>query len=240
MICTTKSEFLTSLRVALENSGISDRPDILSDFRQHFEDGEAAGESEAEVCRKLGDVDDIIKQYVTEDAEQKASAPDTSGFGAETDQTAATTAVPPQYGSVQNAAAQPQGFTPSAGKIVGVLCLDVFLYSWAIPALISLICSLAAVALSFSVSGIVMTIGGLVSCFVTATGFISTGFAPISLVFLGLLFVGLGGMLVIATIGSVKGIVNLIITIINQHSKIFVGHKVLNKIGKKNGEVNEI
>ena len=243
MICNTKSEFLTSLRLALENNGISDRPDILSDFRQHFEDGEAAGESEAEVCRKLGDIDDIIKQYMSDDAEQRASAPDTSGFGADTGSAADSTAnntynnnVPPQYGNVQNTAAPAQTSNVNAGKIVGVLCMDLFLFSWALPALISLVISLAGVALSFAVSGIVTFFGGIIACFADISGFIVTGFAPISVIFLGILLISLAGMLVIGTIGAVKGIINLFITIINLHARAFAGHNVLEKIGKKHKE----
>lgn len=247
MICTTKSEFMTGLRIALENNNVTDTRDILTDFRQHFEDGEAAGETEAEVCRKLGDIDEIIKQYISEDisdsTDSGASAQtsfestaqaDASGFGAETHYSAPP---PPQYGNVQQAAPQPAGFQPSAGKIVGILCLDLFIYSWALPALASLIISLMGVTISFAASGLGIFLAGILSCFINMSGVISTGFAPLSLIFLGIMFMAFGGMLVIASIGSVKGFINIIIAIINHHAKIFAGHKVLNKIGKKNREV---
>ena len=251
MICTTKSEFMTGLRIALENNNVTDTRDILTDFRQHFEDGEAAGETEAEVCRKLGDIDEIIKQYISGDmtenttSAQTANAqqytgnaqtadPEASGFGADSQYSAPP---PPQYGSVQQAAPQPAGFQPSAGKIVGILCLDLFIYSWALPALASLIISLMGVTISFAASGLGIFLAGILSCFINMSGVISTGFAPLSLIFLGIMFMAFGGMLVIASIGSVKGFINIIIAIINHHAKIFAGHKVLSKIGKKNREV---
>ena len=242
MICNTKSEFLTGLRIALENNNVTDTSDILTDFRQHFEDGEAAGESEAEVCRKLGDIDEIIKQYINEDdidaaAETTVTAPkqpaaDSSGFGADT----GYGAPPPQYGNVQTAP-QPEKFSPSAGKIVGILCLDIFIYSWAIPTLASLIISLMSVTIAFLTSGLAVLIAGIMSCFMNMSGVIVTGFAPVSLIFLGIMVAALGGMLLIASIASVKGFVNIIIAIINHHARIFSGHNVLRKIGKKYREV---
>ena len=246
MICNTKSEFLTGLRIALENNNVSDTRDILTDFRQHFEDGEAAGESEAEVCRKLGDIDEIIKQYINEDGidaaaettvtQAKQTGSDASGFGADT-QYSAPPPPPPQYGNVQTAAPQPQKFSPSAGKIVGIICLDLFVYSWAIPTLASLIISLMSITIAFLTSGLAVLIAGIMSCFMNMSGVIVTGFAPASLIFLGLLVTSLGGMLLIASIASVKGFVNIIIAIINHHARIFSGHNVLRKIGKKYREV---
>ncbi|MBQ3841959.1 MAG: DUF1700 domain-containing protein [Ruminiclostridium sp.] len=241
MICNTKSEFLTGLRIALENNNVTDTTDILTDFRQHFEDGEAAGETEAEVCRKLGDIDEIIKQYISEDDAVISPAndfgaaqttADSSGFGADTQYSAP----PPQYGNVQTAA-QPDSFRPSGGKIAGIICLDLFIYSWAIPTLASLIISLYGVTISFCASGLGVFIGGILSIFANMSGIIETGFMPVSLIFLGIMFMAFGGMLIIASIAATKGFINIIIAIINHHARIFSGHNVLKKLSKKNKEV---
>ncbi len=230
MICNSKTEFLTNLRIALENNNVADRSDILSDFRQHFEDGAAAGESEADVCRKLGDIDEIIKQYISEQSDAASTPtggamPDTSGFEAQSGEQ--------PYSQPRYVAPQPQQFTPSAGKIVGILCLDTFVYSWALPALAGIIVGLIGVTISFITTGIISLIGGTAGLFIDISGLISTGFASISLLFFGIMISALGGMLVIASIASVKGFINIIIAIINHHANIFTGHKVLNKIGKK-------
>ncbi|MBP3854502.1 MAG: DUF1700 domain-containing protein [Ruminiclostridium sp.] len=236
MICSSKTEFLTSLRVALERNNVTDTRDILTDFRQHFEDGAAAGETEAEVCEKLGDIEEIIKQYVseTDTAETPKSAPapdagmpDTSGFGADSFGNPA----PPPYS--QPRYAEPARFQPSAGKIVGILCLDVFIYSWALPTLAGLIVALISIAISFSLSGMVVFIASIFTFFTDLGGIIVTGLAPLSLLFFGLMTISLGGMLVIASIGSVKGLINIFIAIVNSHAKVFAGHKIWNKIGRK-------
>ena len=65
---STRIDFMNGLREALAKNGISDARDILLDFDQHFDDGIAAGETEAQVCEKLGDVEEIAKQYTSEDA----------------------------------------------------------------------------------------------------------------------------------------------------------------------------
>ena len=249
MICSTKTEFLTGLRIALENNNVTDTRDILTDFRQHFEDGEAAGESEADVCRKLGDIDEIIKQYISEDAEQKAGTPEASGFGADPGtyaapqanmgtqtntgvQTNTASAAPNYYSAAHGTQPQTQSGA-NAGKIIGVLCLDFFVFSWAIPGLFGVIMGLIGTTIGFVVSGIAVFISGLLSLFIDLSGLVVTGFVPLSLIFLGIMLSALGGMLVIASIAAVKGFINVFIAIINLHAKAFVGHSVLEKIGKR-------
>ena len=243
MICSTKTEFLTGLRIALENNNVTDTRDILTDFRQHFEDGEAAGESEADVCRKLGDIDEIIKQYITEDAEQKTGMPESSGFGAETGsgapeansgaQVNTAPQTPNYYTAAQNTSAQVPSSGSKAGKIVGLVCLDVFVFSWAIPSLFGVIMGLIGTTIGFVASGIAIFIAGLLSTFIDLSGFVVTGFVPLSLIFLGIMMSALGGMLVIASIAAVKGFINVIIAIINLHARWLSGHNILNKLGTK-------
>ncbi|MCR4781067.1 MAG: DUF1700 domain-containing protein, partial [Ruminiclostridium sp.] len=121
MTYTTKTEFLTGLRETLERNNVKDLSDILTDFRQHFDDGAAVGESEADVCRKLGDVDDIVQQYIADNpgAQQAPTGgrmPEASGFGAEG-------GAEQPYGQPRYVETQPQQQGADAGKIVGVLCL---------------------------------------------------------------------------------------------------------------------
>ena len=261
MTYNTKQGFLTGLRVALEQNGVSDMSDILTDFRQHFDDGAAAGESEAQVCEKLGDVDEIVKQYISEmkengklpedgDNYRDTQTADASGFGGETygNYGQAQYQQPGQnyqngqygqYGSAQGgytqyAAPQPQKFSPDGGSIAGLICLDILVYSWALPALAGVIFGgLYGAALGVGVSGLAVFISGIVSVFANIGGFVVTGFAPLSLIFLGIMLTALGVMLVIACIGATKGFINICIAVINQHSRVFAGHNVLNKIGSR-------
>ncbi len=236
MTYTTKTEFLTGLRETLERNNVTDMSDILSDFRQHFEDGAAVGESEEEVCRKLGDVDDIVQQYIADNpgvqsapVQQTATSgdmPEASGFGAE--------------GAGEQPYSQPRYIPPQqqtpgadAGKIVGVLCLDLFVYSWALPTLFSLIIALMSITLAFGIVGLVCFFGGIVAIGAGFGGLIVTGFAPLSVACLGIMFIGFTGMLTVASVGSVKGFINLCIAIINQHGRAFAGRNVLDKIGRK-------
>ena len=264
MICSTKTEFLTGLRLALEKNNINDPTDILTDFRQHFDDGEAAGETEAEVCQKLGDVDDIIKQYISEDADiaEKAAAAgtaakstarqaaDASGFAQDNGTYSApggayagnTYTGQQQYtGNTysgqqqQYAGTAPQQPASNAdgGKIACAIVLDILIYSWAIPALGGIIIGLFGITIGFIASGVAIFVAGIAAFFGAIGGFVVTGFAPISLFLLGITVTALGGMLVVASIASARGFINIIIAIINQHSNAFVGRKVLHKLGKK-------
>ncbi len=66
MTYPNKSAFIDGLKDALSRYGITEQRDILLDFEQHFSDGAAAGETEAQTCEKLGDPEEIAKQYVSE------------------------------------------------------------------------------------------------------------------------------------------------------------------------------
>ena len=90
-------------------------------------------------------------------------------------------------------------------------------------------------------SGIGIFFAGICAFFIDISPFVATGFAAVSLVFLGIMFAALGGMLVIAAIAAVKGFINICIAIINHHARIFAGHDVLEKLGgnKKNNGVEK-
>ncbi len=236
MIYNTKTEFLTGLREALERNGtnINDIHDILSDFRQHFEDGEASGETEAQVCEKLGDVDDIVRQYISE-TEQARVDSESTGFGGNTyEQQPQPNAAYGQQSYQQPQYQQPpQQSGADGGRIAGVIILDLLVYCWALPALLGLIVGLYSVTITFAGTGISLLVGGLISIGIDLGSFIITGLPSLAVASMGLMFIGFAGMLVIASIASTKGFINICIAIINQHSKAFSGKKVLDKIGRK-------
>ncbi|MGN0578410.1 MAG: HAAS signaling domain-containing protein [Ruminiclostridium sp.] len=265
-----KSEFLNGLREALGRYNVPDAREILIDFEQHFDDGAAAGESEAQVCEKLGDVEEIAKQYISDidfsETESKtasaAEEPAASGFGAETGETAQQYSYGQQYAAGQNMqnpqaaqtapnmqnaqtapnaqnaqqyAAPQNGFSPDGGKVVGVICVDLFVFFWAIPSLLTVILSFYSAVVAFGVSGISIIVLGAVSSFADVTGILHTGLAPISCVLLGILLCALCGMLVLLCVQIGKGFCAIIRNIINWHSRVFVGRNVINK---KNKNVN--
>lgn len=242
MTYTNKSDFMNGLREALGRNDVRDARDILIDFEQHFDDGAAAGESEEDVCRKLGDVDEIVKQYISDDDAPQTSTgtsappPDTSGFGADSNTANAGQPVYAQPAAQYGQAQQNKPFSPDAGNVIGILLLDILIYSWALPALFGLIMGLMGMTIGFIGTGVGIFFGGIAACFVDMTGIIVTGFAPLSLIFLGIMFMAFGGMLVIACIGAVKGFINICIAIINHHARVFAGHNIANKIGAKKKE----
>jgi uncharacterized membrane protein len=62
----TKSEFLKSLKQALEKNNINQVTDILADYEEHFDHALATGKTEDEICKKLGTPAVIAKAYETE------------------------------------------------------------------------------------------------------------------------------------------------------------------------------
>lgn len=255
-----KSEFLNGLREALGRYSVPDAREILIDFEQHFDDGAAAGESEAEVCEKLGDVEEIAKQYISDidfsENESKADnsaaeQPAASGFGAEAGEPAHQYSYGQQYGGAQNMqnaqtaqntqnaqqyAAPQNSFSPDGGKVVGVICVDLLVFSWAIPSLLAVILSFYSAVVAFGASGISVMVLGAVSSFADVTGILHTGLAPISCVLLGILLCALCGLLVLLCVQIGKGFCAIIRNIINWHSRTFVGRNVINK--KNSKEVN--
>ena len=242
MTYRNKSEFMNGLREALGRNDVRDARDILIDFEQHFDDGAAAGETEEEVCRKLGDVDEIVKQYISGDdipvqkeapASGAAHAQEASGFDSQMYNGGAPAYTAQAPGYTYNAQQQSKPFSPQGGDVVLVLLLDILIYSWAIPTLFGLIMGLMGITIGFMGAGAGIFFGGVAAFFGDISGFISTGFAPASLVFLGLMFMAFGGMLIIASIGAVKGFINIIIAIINHHGRVFAGHNIATRIGGK-------
>ncbi len=59
----TKYEYLAKLERALGRLPENERRDILSDYEEHFRVGAEMGQSDDEICRRLGDPDTIAAEY---------------------------------------------------------------------------------------------------------------------------------------------------------------------------------
>ena len=216
----TKSIFMEKLSASLSEYGVTDTREILLDFEQHFIDGLAAGETEAQVCEKLGDPVEIAKQYIPEadiSVEDKKDNPgaQASGFDINAFQKSE-----PQF------QAQPQGFQVDLTKAVIVVLVDLFVFTWALPSLISLLCSLYGMTIAIGVSGIVTFIAGILMGFMDTSTWLFTTLSPISTSLFGVVQMAATALLVIGCIAATKGTVNIFKYIINWHSETFTGRKV--------------
>ncbi len=255
----SRYEFMNKLSESLSAYGVNDAREIITDFEQHFEDGKAAGETEDEVCIKLGDPVEIAKQYASdtdisvEDTAPKAEpVQEASGFDGNSYNSA-----PPPYnyttansGTYTNAGSDATGynygnvntnhggFEADTGKIVIMLLVDIFVLTWAIPALISLIIALYGTVFAAFGSGIGCIIGGVLMSFVDTSAWLFSTLSPISTALFGLVSLSACALLVIGSIAATKGFINLIKHIINWHSMNFVGRKVC-KFKKKNDSFKE-
>lgn len=126
-----------------------------------------------------------------------------------------------------------QNKAPDAGKIVGVLCVDLFIFSWALPVLASLVTALFACAFSFACSGVMILIGGMTMGFADVSTWFSSGFSPVSTVLLGALIVTGSILLFLLSVKAATGFINIILRIVNWHSRAIVGRNVCTLIGKK-------
>lgn len=225
-----KAAFMNELTRSLNEYGVSDAREILLDFEQHFEDGIAAGETEDEVCEKLGDPVEIAKQYMpeteikVEEKETKQSGFDSNKYSQPYTQAQPQTPPPAQ---------QEQGFSPDGGKVAAVLLIDVFVLSWAIPSLISIVFGLYGCAFGFGAGGIGAFIGGTAMNFVDTSTWFFTTFSPLTTTLFGVMMMSLCALLVVASIAATKGCINLVKHLINWHSETFVGRKVCTIENKK-------
>ena len=62
----TRDEFLSRLKRGLAGLPMSSQAEILSDYETHFDDGRAAGRTEAEVSAALGDPDRLARELRAE------------------------------------------------------------------------------------------------------------------------------------------------------------------------------
>ena len=227
----TKSIFMENLKASLSEYGVTDTREIMLDFEQHFVDGLAAGETEAQVCEKLGDPVEIAKQYIPEadfnvGEKKQETKTDASGFNA-------GAFTKPEENAYNGSAEKP--FQADIGKVIIVLLIDLFVFTWALPSLISLLCSLFGITLSVGFSGIVTFIAGILMGFMDTSTWLFTTLSPVSTSLFGVVLMAATPLLVIASIAATKGTVNIFKYIINWHSETFVGRKVCS-FEKKNKE----
>ncbi|MBB5744730.1 DUF1700 domain-containing protein [Brevundimonas variabilis] len=62
----TRDEFLSRLKRGLAGLPVSSASEILTDYEAHFDDGLAAGRTEAEISAKLGDPDRLARELKAE------------------------------------------------------------------------------------------------------------------------------------------------------------------------------
>lgn len=73
MTYNTKAEFMAALKSQAEKYSLS-FGEMAEDFERHFSEGEENGETESEICAKLGDPVEIVKEYVGENSENVQSS----------------------------------------------------------------------------------------------------------------------------------------------------------------------
>ena len=205
MTYNTKAEFMAALqREALRCSLRFE--DMAEDFERHFSEGEKKGEPESEICAKLGDPVEIVKEYVGENSENVQSSNSN-----EQNITAGVNQVDSNTGKI------------SGGIITGVILLDLFVLDWALPTLASLVIVYIAVAFAFIVSGVASIISVMlpfVSDSVTALLF-----GRMFNVFAGMVILGLGGIMAPFTPNVIKGFPSVIKAVARLHVRAFAGRK---------------
>lgn len=80
MTYNTKAEFMAALKSQAEKYSLSFEV-MAEDFERHFSEGEENGETESEICAKLGDPVEIVKDYAGEEAEGTFDKGDTAECG---------------------------------------------------------------------------------------------------------------------------------------------------------------
>ena len=190
--------------------------EMAEDFERHFSEGVKNGESESEICAKLGDPAEIVSEYAAENS-NTAARENTAGIyvnepadkAQENRQT---------YGQIPI-----NNVLPNGGMIAGVILLDLLVLDWAIPTLASLVVAYIAVAFSFIVSGalnIVATFTPLMADSLT-----TVMFGGLFNVFAGLAVLGLGGIMAVFVPNILKGFVGMIKSIGRLHVRAFTGRK---------------
>ena len=77
MTYNTKAEFMAALKSQAEKYSLS-FGEMAEDFERHFSEGEENGETESEICAKLGDPVEIVKDYAGEEAKGTFDKGDTA------------------------------------------------------------------------------------------------------------------------------------------------------------------
>jgi uncharacterized membrane protein len=234
----TKNEFLTNLEKELTRFGVVDKSEIIADFEQHFADSQAQGLSEAEICEKLGAISEIAKQYAEEEifpivAVEPNAGADDPVRPKNTPPPPEGNTPPPEENTSSHSDYENSGIKINFGKnsnisgsgLITVLCIDIFVLSWAIPALFGVFVGLLAIPFTMIIGGIAAVIAGFIGNF---SGFV-TPFAALPTFFLGLMLFSLGGLLGVAGVQLIKLFIFIIKSIIDWHGNMIVGRPVFKK-----------
>ncbi|MCL1823448.1 MAG: DUF1700 domain-containing protein [Oscillospiraceae bacterium] len=126
------------------------------------------------------------------------------------------------------------------GNLIIVLCVDIFVFSWAIPVLFSVTLAILSIPFSFLAAGLTILIGGTFTGFWWGSFFI-TPFPALATVFLFIALFALGGLFMLAGVGLIKACIKALRAVINWHGTMLTGKPVFktkNKSSKE--EVNAV
>ena len=233
---TSKAQFLEALKAELLKRNITDN-EILEDFEQHFNIGLSEGLTEEQVCEKLGAPAEIANQYAPEGTAENV------GNAQNVNQTYNN-----QTGNTNNNQAQQTGFAENSynynnagtntaapqnkandsaeiAKIVGVVCLDAFVLTWAIPTLFSLLISYWAVMISFFVAPVVMIIGILFGSQLFGSMMVVSMLTPAAGIFAALILLGIALIMSAFCVDIWKAFGKLMQAIGRLHYEVFTGKK---------------
>jgi len=241
----TKNEFMLSLEKELGRAGIADRSEIIADFELHFADSLSQGLSEAEICSKLGSVSEIAKQYaedeiypvvaVVRDADPpppktstSSSDYENSGYRFKFNKNVESSSDYENSGIKVNIDNIKNTFDNKGinwGGLLVCLCVDIFVLSWALGALFALFTGLLAMPVAF----LTAAIGSIVVGIVGNVGWFASPATGLLAVFLGLMFLSLGGLLALAGVQLVKLFIKIIKAVIDWHGNMITGKPVFNQ-----------
>mgnify|MGYP003296852362 CR=1 FL=1 len=223
----TKAQFLEVLKAELLKRGITDN-EILEDFEQHFEIGLSEGLTEAQVCEKLGAPAEIANQYAPEGYSENSAAQNINQTENNVNQNQAQQSAFAEnnynYGNANQTAPQNNGDNANIAKIIGVVCLDVFVLTWAIPTLFSLLISYWAVMITLFITPIIMVIGVLLGSHILAPMMVSM-LTPAATIFAALILFGIALIMSAFCIDIWKGFGNLMQAVGRLHYEAFTGKK---------------
>ena len=228
----TKAQFLEMLKAELLKRGITDN-EIIEDFEQHFNIGLSEGLTEAQVCEKLGAPAEIANQYAPEGYTEGAGNTQNinqTNSNVNHNQTQQGAFAENNYNynnSNVNTATfnNDQGSDVDGGKIAAVICLDVFVLVWAIPALFSLLISYWGVMISFFVTPIVMIISIIFGSYFVGAPIIISTLTPAAGIFAALILFGIALIMSAFCVDIWKGFGKLMQAIARLHYETFTGKK---------------
>ncbi len=186
--------------------------EMAEDFERHFSEGVKNGESESEICAKLGDPAEIVSEYAAENSNTAAH-----------ENTAGMYVNEPAHKAQENRQTPINNVSPNGGMIAGVILLDLLVLDWAIPTLASLVAAYIAVAFSFIVSGALNIVAAFTP--LIADSLTTVMFGGLFNVFAGLAVLGLGGIMAVFVPNILKGFVGMIKSIGRLHVRAFTGRK---------------